>query len=952
MNIFFHHFFDPFSTGTPRKIRNFFLKSFPGLIQLFLSFILCLIISFRSSGQANDLVPMFNRIRDTADKYPVEKVFIQTDKPFYHLGDTMWFKGYVFDASSLTGTDTSGLLYVEIAGANNQVVKTIMTPLLDGLGWGYLNLDEKDFPAGSYTLRAYTNWMRNFDEHRIFKKQFYINDISRKNWMVNSQFNTFQEGNDKVVHCYLRFQQMSGEPATDREVSVELTDGASKVWYKNKFETDVNGTLVFNFRIPDKADINKLTLRVHDLRINETVPEMRVPVILNEPAQADIQFMPEGGDLVAGIQSRVGFKAISEDGKGCNISGIVYNREGKEISDFKSSHLGMGSFNFTPEAGESYVAEVNVGNNHIRKIPLPAAKSSGIVLQIKNPLDDNDSVRINIFSTADRRGTDKPYYLIAESRGMGCYGALVLLNKPVKTLYINKNYFPAGVARIILLNANHEPLCQRLIFIDHHDEWRAHISCKNEYTPEDSVALHIDITDNSGNPVRSDLSMAVTDDGQVELDSAGRISIVSDILLTSDVRGYVEYPGYYFSSFMTEKKWNDLDNLLLTQGWVSYSPKDLQASGNVRYPAQKSYTISGQVTNIFNKPVAGSQVLLLSDKPFTLINTTTGPSGEFSFNNVYPVDNTSYFIQARNKHNKSFGVGIDLNGYHQPVLKPLRQRNIPWYVNVDTNSLKTIQIQLVNREEIDRLQGRHMLKEVVIVGQKVIQGSKNLNGPGGANQVIDESVLKKAQDSTLRQILEKYVKGFHLGGKTLNKYVLFDQTVHLVIDGVNVDFFKPEGENRKLFYDQYLDYLTAKDIKGVEVMKTPRFTSAYTQKYLKDPLADVNSNAFIEITTYSGNGAFLKKTPGVYLFRPLITFNAPARFYSPAYHTKDEKKLIDMRSTIYWDPNVITDTAGKAVVSFYTSSKPGTYTVVMEGSDMNGHIVSMIKKIKVVKAGN
>jgi len=349
--------------------------------------------------------------------------------------------------------------------------------------------------------------------------------------------------------------------------------------------------------------------------------------------------------------------------------------------------------------------------------------------------------------------------------------------------------------------------------------------------------------------------------------------------------------------------------------------------------------------NILNKPVAGSNVVLFSKKPFAIRDTVTNPAGEFTFNDLYPVDTASYMIQARSKRGKSFNVGIELKEFKPPVFKPLSHRPVPWYVNIDTGSLRTVHTYIAGKEEADKLSGKHVLKEVVVVGQKVIKGSKNLNGPGGSDFVLNESDMQKEGKKTLKDVLREKVKGFRVGGKHLDVYMIYSELVHLIIDGVNLDFFKPDETYRE-YYDQYLNYLTAEDIKGIEVMTSPRYTMSYFQKFL-NPLDEPFDHMFIEITTYSGNGAFMKKTPGVYLYRPPVAFSVPVEFYSPKYRVKTAGHSVDIRSTIYWKPDILTDKNGEAHISFYTADKPGTYTLILEGSDMNGRIGSSLEKITI-----
>ncbi len=171
---------------------------------------------------------------------------------------------------------------------------------------------------------------------------------------------------------------------------------------------------------------------------------------------------------------------------------------------------------------------------------------------------------------------------------------------------------------------------------------------------------------------------------------------------------------------------------------------------------------------------------------------------------------------------------------------------------------------------------------------------------------------------------------------------------HLIIDGIDIDFASPYElytYEHYMYVKQYLDYYTAEDVKGIEVMSTMKYSSKYTYRFV-GPLAIPGNDFFVEVTTRGGSGPFLKKTPGLYIYRPLA-FAPKKQFYSPRYIVKNDHGFVDARSTIYWTANVITDKDGKANVFFYTADKPGTYTLLIDGCDMNGNIESIRKKITV-----
>ena len=213
----------------------------------------------------------------------------------------------------------------------------------------------------------------------------------------------------------------------------------------------------------------------------------------------------------------------------------------------------------------------------------------------------------------------------------------------------------------------------------------------------------------------------------------------------------------------------------------------------------------------------------------------------------------------------------------------------------------------------------------------------------------------------LEDFLYKQVKNFNrhevnvLPGEPAKAfYAISEKQVKFVIDGVALDFFyNPRNPAALLNYEHfnflkdYLSAYTAEDVRGIEILYNGKYTGKYrmendayvpSKSFCWDCIPPIYSDfAYIEITTWSGNGAFMKRTPGRYLYRP-IPMSWPKQFYHPKYSAKSNTTLTDLRSTVYWEPNIITDTAGKATVWFYAKSDKIKYTGILQGSDLNGKV--------------
>jgi len=897
-----------------------------------------------------NLSQIIAKLNTQNDSLSIEKLYLQTDKPTYLAGDTLWFKAYLLNASFLTYSNKNAVLYLELSNDSNRLIQRVMVPVNGGMASGYIGLDA-DMTQGGYTLTGYTNWMRNFDESYLFKKHFYVGTNAGSEWLINYNAHLIKDSKDKI-EMGLKITQFDKAPVGLREMQLSISDG-KRTLFKDKAETNLDGALKLSFDLPDKADSKNISLVVQDLRKSQGSRKISIPVILNRPEKVDLQFMPEGGKLVAGQQTNIAFKALNEDGYGAVVSGKIYNNKQQEITSFTATHSGMGLFSLVPENAEIYTARIQLPDGKYQTYQLPSVESSGITLNVNNRFK-SDSCDITLTPTPDIVAADKTYYLVGMARNVVCWGALVKFNKGPFQFTLNKQVFPSGIVRLILMNENKVGLNERMFYNGRDDQLNIQLeSDKSEYRQRDSISLNIKVTDNHGEPIQGSFSLAVTDNGQVKTDSIAERSLVSHMLLTSDLKGNVEGPGYYDDAAIHPEKWQHLNHLLMAQGWAGYDWSQLfKPVKPLVYPAEEEFLIKGKVTNAFNKPVAKSAITLFSKNPLLVLESITDDNGNFIFKGIAPIDTPAYFISAKNKRGKSFNVGIEMDEFKAPVFSPITNSIVPWFVNIDTGTYLAVNNRVTLKKEQLRVTGGNLLKEVVINAKKVVKGSKNLNGPGGADIIIDEEQLKKAGRTTLGDLLRKNVKGFGIRvsktGETY--YSVYTTLLHLVIDGVNTEFFISPETPRYQYLKDIFDYYDAEEIKGIEVMVSGKYQMNYTSTYLK-PLDVPWDHSFIEVTTRGGKGPFLKKSVGTYLYKPM-PFITPKEFYSPKYTAGNITDMSDIRSTIYWTPNIITDKDGKATIGFYAADNPGTYTVIVEGADLQGHLGVKRKRITVKRCQN
>lgn len=909
-----------------------------------------------SSGNINQLI---SKIAAYNSSMPAEKVFLQFDKPYYSAGDTIWFKGYLVD-ESIKYSSLSSRLYVELLNDSNAVVKRFVFPVSLGLTWGNIPLNQAYVHSGTYTIRAYTTWMRNFGDDYFFKRGFYMSGEQENTWLVNVIPSLASANNVKVA---MKFSGIDGKTSTN-DLQLKVINN-KKILLRNVVQTGSDGILNVDFNLPPQTNLKNLNVVVQDK--NDKARTALIPVNVNRPQDVDIQFMPEGGQLVAGIPSHVGFKAIGEDGKGVAIQGTIYDNDHNELAQINTAHCGMGVFDIAPMPDKTYTAEIILPDGEKKTIPLPLPLKTGSILSIRNTMD-SDTISVSAFNTTEQDSGNK-YYLVGISRGVVCYGAAFTFSNNHFSTRVSKSLFPSGIAHFILLNTNEQPVNERITFIDRSDNLKIELKTDAHiFAARDSIPVHILVKDEAGHPVIGSFSMAVTDDSQVKPENTVSDNIVSNLLLTSDLKGYVEDPAYYLQH--NEQSWKALDALLLTQGWVGYDLKKINQPVKTVYDPEFAFTVKGVVTNLFNKPVSDSRVVLLSkgDQNFER-DTVTDKMGNFEFNRFPEIRKSTFIISAVNANGKRINGGISIDEKNKlPASPGAITRLDPWNVNADTVVLNYVKLNKNYQDSLNKKQyytkGR-LLNTVNIKDKAVVRNSQNLNGPGQADQTITEDVLVAAGKASLLDVILSKVKNFHAGfykdsGKKTNmEYFIKDKRVRFVFDGTDIDkFYQPISGQPNEHYDyqkQYLDYIAAEDILGIEVNYF--FNARYNAQNLNsDDLMAADATgprgadyAYLEITTRGGTGPFVQKATGVYIYTPLALADYK-QFYRPRYAVKGNINNADMRSTIHWSPNIITDRNGVAFVSFYAADKPTKYTIICQGSDMNGKVGVQTSKITIGSA--
>ncbi len=876
-------------------------------------------------AQQSNVQQIIDRFQKYQDDYVQEKVYLHTDKPYYAAGEEIWFKTYVLNAKTMGASFKSNLLYVELLDTDNKLKKRIKIALSAGTGWGNFSLADT-LRDGNYRIRAYTNWMRNFDAGFYYDHTFKVGNIRTSQLIVETSYDFNKTASGQEITAAINYKNINGVPYANKEVIYKAELEGREIG-KGKAVTDNSGNVIVKFN-NNKPELQKTGLLTTSLKISENTQVNKFIPITQTTDEISLQFFPEGGDMVTGLRSKIAFKALKGNGKGVDVKGHIQDETGTTVAILNSRYKGMGFFYLAPEEGKQYEAIIKLDDGSEKKIPLPKAKAEGMVINVFQNRKDSMTVRLFANPSFIKSNLGKTFSLVAQSSGNLVYSAQTTLTELGGfVVRFPLTDFPLGITHLTLFNDSNLPILERLVFIHKPNLLNLSLSTdKRSYRQREKTGITLKVTNPAGKPFIGSFSMAVLDEEKVPVKEEEENTILSELLLNADLRGNVETPNYYFNH-QDDKKKEDLDALLLTQGWRRFNWQNVISAAPVpiNYLAEQTLAIRGKVKNN-KKIVPNASIIVFGTGTGAIMTTTANEQGEFVIDSLIFPDSAKFVVQARSERGKKF-VEIEMDDNINLEVAPKPQQS-DLTVNISSSMLSYLKTSKTQYEELLKygMTSRAiMLDEVkVIEKRKQFENSTNLNGGGNADRVITGEELQNAP--TLEFALQGKVPGMIIQNGEIYFMRNMGRPAQIVLDGMYVE-------------SDMLNSINPNDVESVEILRTPGYTAIY---------GSMGGGGVIIINTKRGSSGGFSNTysPGIITYNPLGIFVAK-EFYSPNYDVPQETDMADLRSTIYWNPRVITDSTGIAKVNFYNADGTGSYRVVVEGADLRGHIGRQILRYQV-----
>ncbi|NRB50394.1 MAG: TonB-dependent receptor plug domain-containing protein [Saprospiraceae bacterium] len=825
---------------------------------------LCLCFSLFLSFQNIPVQEAYNKVIEhykAYNKVGSDKVYVQTDKPYYTTGETIWIKAYVVDAIRHLKSPHSQIVYVELIDPADSIVATRRLMIEDVGAAGDIRLSP-DWSSGNYTLRAYTNYMRNSAEQYFYRQSIpvWFQDIENKGKAVGGS-------------------------------SAELSNTAAAI-----------------------------------------------------EARPALQFYPEGGELVAGLKSKMGIKLTDQGGNGLSLEGSIVEDNGQPVAVFRTFDFGLGVVSFTPESGKKYRAEIKM-DDVTQTYAIPEIKAHGYNLSIGN-LGKSIEVKVQASTGENLEGA----FLIGHLRG-GIFLQQVFTTEHSEgfTYQLSTANLPDGVAQFTLYKADGEPICERLTFIDNPaDELEVKLKVdRDQYKARQKVSMDIELKDKTGRPVIADLSLAITDLSAVTESSASE-NIKSWLLLNSDLRGEIKNPGFFFSEPFNGKRRYLLDALMLTHGWRKFVWTSLPEQP-VAYPGEQGIVIKGATTKLGqpNSPVPTFTRLNVLESELFQNEQETDEQGRFTFGPYLFQDTVEVVLQARKLKKNAKKKKGKLTGDRFVDIQLSPEAAPPNIISYDftrpqaSSSLLDKYLSISQeRKRNDRIfDGMSIdFDEITVTGRRtqrteeeVIESIVSYYGEPTHRLMLD-SMMGTDGNSVFDLLMR--MPGVTVSGSYPNQTAQIRGSVSFqagtaplyLLDGNPID-------------ESFAAAMRSNEVFLIDLLSGPEAAIYGSQA----------SNGVIALYSRRGSrGSTVKKRqPGIINFTHPGLYKA-RQFFSPNYAKRipDHQKP-DLRTTLFWEPSIAVNGEGPAKLDFYTCDNAGTYLVKLEGISSMGQLIYQTSVIEV-----
>lgn len=673
---------------------------------------------------------------------------------------------------------------------------------------------------------------------------------------------------------------------------------------------------------------------------------------INVQPKLHCQFFPEGGNMIEGVNTRIAFLVTDHNGQPVRIKGNLVDQNGKAIQEVQTTHHGMGAFDIEAQAGNSYKLNIPFSNGASMDYPLPVAEQEGVVLRVENSNPNRLTVLVS------RAEKNKEVYnnlkLVAQMNGQMLASAELNFDEGLTAMPIAKKNLPAGIIQITAFRDNGIPVAERIAFIANYSISKPEIQTPVlSKLPRGKNEFIVDLQAFK----QPNVAIAVTD-ASADTSITSPENFVSSVLLSSDIKGYIHEPAYYFKD-KSKERLEHLDLLMMTQGWRRFEWKKIidNQPMALQYPVESSLAIRGVVKKSDrNTVVAEGHVSFLiktEDSTTIMASAQLTDKGEFMLDGLSFQKRATFFYQGTNKKKESYIVDVDITPVYIDSLRVTAYRSP---VNLDTSDIKAgaagyAGFLFGKLKSIDT-SGSEYLGNVTVKGvRRKLSTVDSLNAAYASDifrlgRSIDPSETGFA--TSIWQIIQRTVPGISVTGDMINPVVRFNrfQGLDAMSENNATSYLNATGSGADDFGTMMLErngvtYFLNEMNVSMDVISTINVSDvALIKVYAAEGTALGASGPAIAVYTkkgaVTGRNIYDKKFSTV----ERTGYSLVKSFYAPLY-TKEKQpdEAIDSRETLYWNGNVKPGKDGKYQFRYYNNDFGKKVKLIVQGIGINGELI-------------
>jgi len=646
---------------------------------------------------------------------------------------------------------------------------------------------------------------------------------------------------------------------------------------------------------------------------------------IDQPALS-LHFFPEGGDMVAGIENNIAFKASDTFGQPHRISGILYDQTGKELLTFNSTHNGMGKFVIVPDKQDAFYVKWKDEKGVEYKSDLPAVRSSGIVLRVVNL---SQKVIFSV-SRPEESLANQQVIIIAHMNQQMVYRAIVNLKATTMSGgNIPTGELPTGILQLTVFDMNQVPLAERICFINNHNYFsgaQLSMSAKSLKKRGRNV-LEIALADTA----QSNLSLAITD-AEVDGNRPWDDNIISNLLLTGDLRGYIKDPYYYFQN-NSDTLGQQLDLVMLTHGWRRFKWEDLARgkSPTIKFPVENFLSLNAEVLGIQYSRIAKDESLNVliynKDSGSKMLSVPYVNNGKFHLSGLYFFDTAKVYYQFNTNRNLSsesavlFKNGL-FGGYRK--LKPFSMNLAVW--SPDDSSLIRKSREVF--EEVSRINTQN--QKVQYLGAVTVRGRMKSN-----KEKLDEQYSSGLFSGGNATIFDVMSDGANYAAQNIFSYLQARVAGLQITNAGSSPTLSWRGSTPAIYLNEMK--VDASSISNLNVSEI-----AMVKVFSPGGASVISGGGGGVIAVYTKRGADRAPDPaikGLEMAR-VPGYSIVREFYSPDYLINPEAETDDIRTTLFWNPNLKGNRENTRLsIPFYNSDMTHKFRIILEGYNMDGKLI-------------